>query len=147
MAVEKKHWASLDGREIRLFVLKNPRGSSLVLTDFGAAAVQMNMPSPSGEIADVILGFDSAAEYRETPTYFGATVGRFGNRIRGGRFVLDGVGYQTSTNEGANHLHGGGKGFDKKIRNADFDPKGNSVSFGLVSPDGDEMRVFPERSG
>jgi aldose 1-epimerase len=138
MAVGKRRWAVLDGQEVSLFEVRNSRGASLVLTDFGAAAVQMNMPSPAGEIADVILGFDSAAQYRETPTYFGATVGRFGNRIRHGRFVLDGVGYQVSTNEGANHLHGGGKGFDKRIWSADFDPAGNSVSFDLVSPDGDE---------
>lgn len=138
MAVEKRRWANLDGQEISLFALTNSRGASLVLTDFGAAAVQMNMPSPAGEIADVILGFDGVAEYKETPTYFGATVGRFGNRIRRGRFVLDGVGCQVSTNEGANHLHGGLKGFDKRIWSADFGLAGNSVSFGLVSPHGDE---------
>jgi hypothetical protein len=64
MAVGKRRWAVLDGQEVSLFEVRNSRSASLVLTDFGAAAVQMNMPSPAGEIADVILGFDIAAQYR-----------------------------------------------------------------------------------
>ncbi|WP_368911651.1 aldose epimerase family protein [Taklimakanibacter deserti] len=138
MTTERQDWGALDGQEFSTFTIRNAHGASLVLSDYGATALQMNIPSPTGEIADVILGFDSLKAYRDAPTYFGATVGRFGNRIRRGKFTLDGKAYQASCNEGENSLHGGVNGFDKRKWAAAFDPKGNSVKFALTSPDGDE---------
>lgn len=138
MATERQDWGVLEGREFSTFTVRNAHGASLVLSDYGATALQMNIPSPKGETADVILGFDTIEAYRSTPTYFGATVGRFGNRIRRGKFALDGKAYQASCNEGKNSLHGGANGFDKRQWAAAFDPKGNSVKFSLTSPDGDE---------
>ncbi|MGE0237074.1 MAG: aldose epimerase family protein [Parvibaculaceae bacterium] len=138
MTTERQDWGTLDGQDISTFTIRNAHGASLVLSDYGATAVQMNIPSPSGAIADVILGFDTLAAYRGTPTYFGATVGRFGNRIRRGRFALDGKTCAVSCNEGENSLHGGVTGFDKRKWAARFDPTGNSVTFSLTSPDGDQ---------
>lgn len=138
MGIAKTPWGEIGGRRVSLYRMEATTGASLVLSDFGATAVQMNVPAPSGEIADVILGFDSVEDYRETETYFGATVGRFGNRIRRGRFTLDGQDHQVSCNEGENSLHGGMNGYDKRIWAAEFDPHGNSVTFHLTSPDGDE---------
>lgn len=78
------------------------------------------------------------SDYEATPTYFGATVGRFANRIRRGKFTLDGEEHQAACNEGGNSLHGGTNGFDKRIWSASIDETGNSVTFETVSPDGDE---------
>lgn len=138
MSVERKPFGRLDGREYGLFTITNARGATLAVTDFGATAVQMNMPSPSGALADVILGFDTVEAYRDTETYIGATVGRFANRIRRGRFTLDGKDYQVSCNEGSNSLHGGRNSYDKRPWATTFNPKSNNVSFSLTSRDGDE---------
>ena len=138
MSIERTPFGRLDGQEFSLFSIRNSTGASLAVTDFGATAVQMNMPAPSGALADVILGFDSVEAYRGSETYFGATVGRFANRIRRGRFTLDGKPCQVSCNEGQNALHGGKQSYDKRQWAAAFDPAGNSVAFSLTSPDGDE---------
>ena len=107
MSTERTSFGQLDGTDYSLFTIRNAAGASLAVTDFGATAVQMNMPAPSGELADVILGFDSVAAYRATETYFGATVGRFANRIRRGRFTLDGQPCQVDCNEGPNRCMAG----------------------------------------
>ena len=137
MSTERKSFGQLDGTDYSLFIIRNAAGASLAVTDFGATAVQMNMPAPSGELADVILGFDSAAAYRDTETYFGATVGRFANRIRRGKFTLDGKSCQVDCNEGPNSLHGGHNSYDKRKWAAAFDPSGSTVTFSLTSADGD----------
>jgi aldose 1-epimerase len=138
MSVERKPFGRLDGSELSLFTIGNRTGASLAVSDYGATAVRMEMPSPAGVLADVILGYDSAEAYRSSETYFGATVGRFANRIRRGRFTLDGKPCQVSCNEGLNSLHGGRESYDKRQWAADWDPAGNSVTFSLTSPDGDE---------
>jgi aldose 1-epimerase len=138
MSVERSAWDSVGGRPVHRFVLTSDRGASLTVSDFGATLVSMVMPAPSGELADVVLGFDRAADYLATPTYFGATVGRFGNRIRRGKFVLDGQPHQVTCNEGPNSLHGGINGYDKRIWAAEVLEAENAVRFSLVSPDGDE---------
>jgi aldose 1-epimerase len=138
MATERTSFGRVDGSECSLFTIQSPAGSSLAVTDFGATAVQMNMPSPSGELADVVLGFDTASAYRDTQTYFGATVGRFANRIRRGKFSLDGKTFQATCNEGPNSLHGGHRSYDKRKWASTFEPAGSTVTFSLTSPDGDE---------
>ena len=137
MSVTVAPWGKAGNRSASLYTIANASGASLVLTDYGATAVRMCMPSPDGDIADVILGFDTLEEYAQTQTYCGATVGRFGNRIRRGRFMMGGRVYQVSCNEGRNSLHGGGDAFDKRMWTSKFDSNGNSVTFSLVSPDGD----------
>jgi aldose 1-epimerase len=137
MSVEQSAFGRLAGREFSLYTIRNGSGASLAVSDYGATAVRLNMPAPSGALADVILGYDSVDTYRSSETYFGATVGRFANRIRRGRFTLDGKAYQVSCNEGQNSLHGGRDSYDRRPWAAAYDPKGNSVTFSLTSPDGD----------
>jgi aldose 1-epimerase len=138
MPVERTSFGHLDGTEYSLLTIRNAGGAALAVTDYGATAVRMSMPSPAGALADVILGYDSVAAYRSSETYFGATVGRFANRIRRGRFVLDGKSYEVGCNEGQNSLHGGREGFDRRRWAVECEPSGDSVTFSLTSPDGDE---------
>lgn len=138
MTIDRKPFGKLGGDEFGLFTIRNRAGASLAVTDFGATTVQMNMPSPSGQFADVILGFESAQAYRAGQAYFGATVGRFANRLRRGRFPLDGKEVQTACNEGLNSLHGGPDSYDKRKWAAEYDSLDNTVTFSLTSPDGDE---------
>ena len=138
MTVTKEDWGRVDGVRAHKFTIRNASGASLAVSDYGATALQMNMPAPDGTLTDVILGYDTLAEYAAAPTYFGATAGRFANRIRRGRFVLDGQSYEVPCNEGANALHGGPRGFDKYVWSADFDPEGNAVTFAMTSADGDQ---------
>jgi aldose 1-epimerase len=143
MAIESVPFGSIDGEAFTLFRIRNAQGAVLAVTDFGATAVELFMPAPSGAVADIILGFDSAEAYRNSPTYSGATVGRFANRIRGGRFPLDGMTYQVPPNEGEDALHGGKNGFHRRKWVAEPRSDRSSVRFALVSPDGDEG--FPGR--
>lgn len=137
MAVDVKLWGTAKDKKVNLYTITNKLGGSLVLSDFGATVVQMNMPAPDGTMADVVLGYDDLKDYEATPNYFGATVGRFGNRLRNGKFSLDGVEYRASCNEGENSLHGGIDSYDKRVWNASIDETANSLTFSLVSPDGD----------
>jgi len=133
-------WGTIDGARVRLYELENTHGLRAVLTDYGATLVQLHVPDRHGRQADIVLGFDSVADYVDRSPYFGCTAGRCANRIAGGRFTLDGVPASLATNNGPNHLHGGERGFDKQIWAATsaITPLGPSVTFTLVSPDGDE---------
>ena len=113
------------------------------LITFGARLTELWVPGRDGTRADIVLGFDTAAEYQTSDAYFGATCGRYGNRIAKGQFALDGTGFQLDCNEGANHLHGGAQGLDRKIWSI-ADLTDTSVTFTALSPDG-EMG-FPGRA-
>ncbi|MCX7889726.1 MAG: galactose mutarotase [Rhodobacteraceae bacterium] len=126
------------GRAVTAFTLADPGGISVTLADFGAALVRCLAPDRAGRIADVVLGFDDAAGYAASRSYFGATVGRVANRIAGARFTLDGQTFALSPNEGPNQLHGGPEGFSRRIFDAEPAPDGRSIAFRLVSPDGDQ---------
>ena len=122
------------------FTLVNAYGMRMRVMDYGAIVLSLEVPDRSGTMADVVLGYDKLDDYlRETP-YFGAVVGRYGNRIDNGRFVLDGVEYKLATNNGPNHLHGGIRGFDKVAWKA-LPVNGvneGGVKFSYVSPNGEE---------
>ena len=106
------------------------------VTAYGAHLVSVRTPDRAGKIADVVLGYDTLQGYEnDTKTYFGAIVGRYGNRIALGKFILDGKTYQIPVNNGVNALHGGPKGFDRYVWQAQELPDG--VEFTHVSPDGD----------
>jgi aldose 1-epimerase len=113
------------------------------LTNFGARLIAMMVPDRNGALADVVLGFDDLAAYAASDRYFGATCGRYGNRIKRGRFALGGRALEVSQNDGPNHLHGGFKGFDRQVWDAEIDQAENFVTFSLISEDGDEG--FPGR--
>lgn len=102
-----------DGREVKLFTLTNDRGMEIKVINYGGIITELNVPDRSGKIGDVVLGHDTLDGYLHRSRYFGALIGRHGNRIRRGQFVLNGIEYQLPINNGKNHLHGGFKGFDK----------------------------------
>ncbi len=128
-----------DGTVIEAVTLSNAHGVSARILSYGATLQSLMGPDRNGKIADVMLGYDDLASYVDHPNFFGVTVGRFANRIAGGRFTLDGKPYQLPLNDKVNSLHGGGKGFDKvawKIVSATNGPTATLV-LGYRSPDGD----------
>lgn len=104
-----------DGTVVEAVTLSNAAGVSARILAYGATLQSFRGPDRAGKIADVVLGYDDLASYVDHPNYFGVTVGRYANRIGGGRFSLDGKTYQLPLNDKVNSLHGGGKGFDKIV--------------------------------
>lgn len=128
------------GETVELFTLRNGSGMEMSISTYGGSIVSLMVPDKRGEFADVVLGFDSVDGYEEHRKFFGALIGRYGNRIAKGRFSLDGVEYQLATNNGENHLHGGHNGFDRVIWDAvaSSDAGGAGVELTYVSGDGEE---------
>lgn len=129
-----------DGRAISRYRLTNAQGTRATLCDYGATLVSLELPDETtpGGMSDVVLGFDTAEEYWENGPFFGATVGRYANRVAGGRFTLDGVDYALAVNDGPNHLHGGPTGFHRRLWQAEPAADGARVRFSLQSSDADE---------
>lgn len=132
-----------DGREVKLYTLQQRSGLHVAVMNYGAAIVRLEAPDAKGKFADVVLGFDRLEGYLGKNPYFGAIIGRYTNRIREGRFSLDGKAYQLSINDTAHakphQLHGGRSGFDKKYwESSIISQNPPSVRFQLVSPDGEE---------
>lgn len=129
-----------DGEVVEAVTLRNARGIAARVITFGATLQSLVAPDRKGKRAEITLGYDNAADYEAKPNYFGVTVGRYANRIAGGRFTLDGRSYQLPLNNGSNSLHGGTRGFDKrnwKILSVSSGPTAKVV-LGLISPDGDQ---------
>ena len=124
------------GEAVSLYTITKPSGASAALLDYGATWQKMLVPNRSGELVDVVLGYDTIEGYLENKMYLGATVGRVANRIKNARFSLNGTEYKLAANDGDACLHGGIAGFDKKIWQAQIDD--DSVIFTLTSPDRDE---------
>jgi aldose 1-epimerase len=131
---------SLDGRPASLFTLTNAKGMLVKISNFGGVITEIQVPDRSGTFANVNLGFDDVEPYHKVSPYFGALIGRFGNRIKNGKFAIDGVEYQLDTNNGSNHLHGGVQGFDKVLWQAESFTGEQSVGLRLnyLSVDGDQ---------
>lgn len=125
-----------DGENVEIFTLTNSTGLKARVMTWGATLVGMETPDRDGKFADITLGFDSLDGWLGKHPFFGSTAGRYANRIAKGKFTLDGKEYTLATNNGANHLHGGLKGFDKK--NWKAEPIGRGVRFTYTSPDGEE---------
>ncbi len=138
--VTKTDWGKADGQPVDLYTLVNRNGLVAKITTYGAMLTELHVPDRNGKLADVVLGFDSLEGYLKGHPFFGCTTGRYANRIAKGQFTLDGQTYKLATNNGPNHLHGGLKGFDKKIWQAkeQLSPLGPSVTFTYTSPDGEE---------
>ena len=130
------------GKPIEMVTLKNNHGMEVQAITYGAIITSIKVPDRSGTIADVALGFDAPDTYwaEPTPPFFGAVVGRYGNRIAKGKFTLDGKTYSLAINNAPNTLHGGNKGFDKQVWNVAIkeDAAGSSAIFSRTSPDGEE---------
>ena len=129
-----------DGTETTLFTCTNGHGARMQVTDYGARLVALDVPDKNGKLANVTLGFDSAEKYAAHSAFFGCTTGRFANRIAKGRFTLEGKEYKLATNNGANHLHGGTKGFDRYVWKGEAveTKDGVGARFTFRSKDGDE---------
>ena len=141
MTLEKSEFGhTKDGQAASLFTLTNANGLVVKLTDYGAIVVSVDVPDRDGKLENVNIGFDNLDGYLQGHPFFGATVGRFCNRIAAGKFTLDGETFTLATNNGPNHLHGGDKGFDKYIWDAETveDANGVGVRFSRSSPDGEE---------
>ncbi len=141
MKIKKQPFGTLaDGTEIALYTLVNVQGMMATITNYGGAIVSLSAPDRHGNFGDVVLGFDTLEEYVDHSPYFGCLIGRFGNRIAKGRFTLDGVEYVLAQNDGQNHLHGGLKGFDKRVwtSRALESPNGPALVLTYTSPDGEE---------
>ena len=124
------------GEPVTAYQLTNAGGASLTLLDYGATIQSLRVPDAAGKQTDVVLGYDTVAEYEENDGYLGATIGRVGNRIGGGVFSLNGVTYTLAKNNGQNHLHGGWRGFDKYVWQVE---EGNDcLVCTRLSPDGEE---------
>ena len=128
-----------DGQKVGMFHLKNASGMEVDVITYGGAVQSIKVPDKNGHIADVALGFDNLNDYLHTDTYFGALIGRYGNRIAKGEFALDGKTYHLPINNGPNTLHGGPMGFNTKVWAASpiETPNAVGVELTLWSPDGD----------
>jgi len=129
-----------DAKPVELFTLTNAHDVEVRAMTYGATIVWLHAPDREGHLDDIVLGYPTLAGYLAQSPYFGAIVGRYGNRIAKGRFTLDGKAYQLATNNGPNHLHGGVKGFDKVVWSAEPAETDTSatVTFSYVSPAGEE---------
>ncbi|KQV45252.1 aldose epimerase family protein [Duganella sp. Root336D2] len=125
-----------DGSPLSLFTLTNAQGMEVRITNYGGIVTHIFAPDRDGQLANITLGFGTAAEYFGRSPYFGALIGRCGNRIAQGRFTLDGVEHQLSVNDGNNHLHGGAQGFDKVVWDAAVE--GDALVLRYRSVDGEQ---------
>lgn len=139
--MKREAFGNVSGRPIEQFTLANESGVEVKAMTYGGIITSITTPDRSGAMGDIVLGFDTLDGYLGDHPYFGAIIGRYGNRIAKGRFTIDAVTYKLATNNGPNHLHGGIKGFDKVIWKADDlppQPGKSAVAFSYTSADGEE---------
>jgi len=130
-----------EGEKVGKFTLNNSKGITATIMSLGGTVISLKMPDREGKIKEITLGFDNLQQYLAGHSYFGAAIGRFANRIAKGVFQLNGVQYYLARNDnGLNHLHGGNKGFDKVVWQAEsfHGPNLKGVTFSYLSPDGEE---------
>ncbi|MBQ6973130.1 MAG: galactose mutarotase [Synergistaceae bacterium] len=136
MIAESLFGVTPDGRNVYNYTLTDESGQSVIISEYGCAILGINVFGNDGGLYDVALGYDTLAEYVTDTRNFGATIGRYANRIAGGKFTLNGVTYHLPQNDGRNTLHGGPDGFSKRLFSSER--KGEAVIFRLESPDLDE---------
>jgi aldose 1-epimerase len=129
-----------DGAPVRIYTLRNQNGMEARILNYGGIIQSLKVPDRNGHLGDVVLGYDDLEDYLTNSPYFGALIGRYGNRIALGRFTLDGLSYQLATNNYPNSLHGGVRGFDKRIWQATpgHSAQGQTLKLTYVSHDGEE---------
>jgi len=137
MSVTKRVFGkTADGRVVTCFKITDKNGLETEILDYGVTIRTLEVLNKNNNLTDVVLGYDTIEEYEQNDGYFGAVVGRFANRIRGGKFTLNDKEYSLALNNGENHLHGGKHGFNKYVWNAK--EVENGIEFSITSPDGDE---------
>ncbi|MEJ7604798.1 MAG: aldose epimerase family protein [Bryobacteraceae bacterium] len=136
---QKDFGRTADNQAVTLYTLTNAKGMNASIMNYGGVVVSLYAPDRSGKLDDVVLGFDSLAGYLKENPYFGALIGRYGNRIAKGRFRLNRTEYKLAVNNGPNHLHGGIKGFDKVLWAASNISAGSpALELAYTSKDGEE---------
>jgi aldose 1-epimerase len=137
---QKPFGQTQDGVQVFLFTLRNHRGAEVQICNYGGIVTSFKVPDRHGKMGDVVLGYDNLEGYLKESPYFGALIGRYGNRIARGKFTLDGHQYTLATNNYPNALHGGVKGFDKVVWDARVlaNPAGPSLKLTYLSKDGDQ---------
>ncbi|MEH6406639.1 MAG: aldose epimerase family protein [Leeuwenhoekiella sp.] len=145
VSITKSDFGALeDGTEIEKYTLKNTEGMEVSIITYGGRITNLKTPDKNGKYEDVVLGFDSISQYTSNNPYFGALIGRYGNRIANGKFTIDGTDYQLPVNDGPNSLHGGTKGFDKVVWTAEEMPaEDNSASLKLTYTSKDMEQGYP----
>nr|WP_294905708.1 aldose epimerase family protein [uncultured Lacibacter sp.] len=136
--ITKVSWGEADGKPVDLYTLTNANGVEVKITTYGGIVTSWITPDKAGNKSSVVLGFDSLSGYLTPPPYFGAIIGRYGNRIAKGTFKIDTATYKLATNNGANHLHGGNKGYDKVVWDAQPADSTASLTLTYLSKDGEE---------
>ena len=141
-AIQKEDFGTLpDGTNVEAYTFTNNAGMKMKVITYGGIITEFEVPDTEGDVQDIVLGYDNLEGYLDETPYFGAIVGRYGNRIANGKFTLNGEEYTLATNNGPNHLHGGIKGFDKVVWTVEetFDnDNGSGIRLKYVSPDGEE---------
>jgi aldose 1-epimerase len=139
-SVTAQPFGTVDGQAVQLYTLRNATGAEATITNYGGIVVTLVVPDRNGKPVDVVLGYDQLAGYLKTTPYFGALIGRYGNRIAGAKFTLEGKTYSLAQNDHANTLHGGLKGFDKVVWQAlVVESKiGAALELTYLSKDGEE---------
>jgi aldose 1-epimerase len=138
--VTSEPFGTAAGKPVELYTLKNANGAAAKIMTYGGIVTSLQVPDRDGKLVDVVLGYDHLDSYVTNNPYFGALIGRYGNRIGGGKFTLNGTTYTLATNNGPNHLHGGVKGFDKVIWSAKpmCTKEGPALELSYLSPDMEE---------
>lgn len=139
--VEGESFGRFGTQPVELYTLRNATGLQARITNYGGIVTSLFVPDRKGNLADVVLGYDTLDEYLKSSPYFGALIGRYGNRIAMGRFQLNGKTYQLALNNGPNTLHGGKIGFDKvvwEVEKAEVTPQGSQLTLSYLSRDGEE---------
>ena len=142
---------SKEGHAVYRYILSNKKGLEAVVITYRAALVSLRVPDGSGRIADIVVGYDDVNRYEQDKSYFGTTIRRYGNRIAGGQFTLDGIGFHLPKNDGPNSLHGGIQGFNKRVC-MDVDrpnEDAQALELSIVSQDEEEATLAPsyDRTG
>lgn len=137
MIIRGQFLTTIKGEKLNLYTIKNSSGAYVQITDIGASIVSLCVHDKNGNLRDVVLSYSKVQGFETGSEYFGATVGRCCNRIRRGKFTLDGKQYSLALNDGENHLHGGVDNFSRRIWRCETVNE-NSLKFSLFSPDGDE---------
>ncbi|MEO6314669.1 MAG: aldose epimerase family protein [Chitinophagaceae bacterium] len=137
-AITKQDFGQVDGKPVYLFTLTNKKGAQVKISTYGGVVTSWVSADKNGTKSSIVLGFDSLSGYLAKPPYFGALVGRYGNRIANGKFKIGDSSYTLATNNGKNHLHGGLKGFDKVVWDASEVDSVAALTLAYTSKDGEE---------
>ena len=140
MNIQKETFGQFDGKAVYIYTLTNSNNIEMKVTTYGGIVTSLKLPDKNGNINDVVLGYNDLNDYIKNNPYFGAIIGRYGNRIGNAKFTLDGQEYKLAQNDGVNNLHGGVKGFDKVVWEAEPITGEDSISLKLhyLSKDGEE---------